>query len=205
MALRISYHGIALEERSGERPVDFLTDEADEILIRLCREGEERAFEALYRRYRRAIANFAYQMLRDRELAADVLQETFCYFFRKLPDYEPRAKLSTLLFKVARNLCLNRLKKQRRGRALSIDESRIDPPGDETDPLSRLENEELVARIHEALGELPEIYREAISLKILQGLTYDEIGAIADCPPGTVKSRLHNGLELLRRAVRKKI
>ena len=83
---------------------------SDDDLVDLSRHGSEAAFKVLYERYRQKIVNFAFLMLRDREAAPDVLQDTFLYFLKKIPDYRPEGKLALLLYRVARNLCLNRLR-----------------------------------------------------------------------------------------------
>jgi len=169
----------------------------DEELIRRCQAGEEAAFTALYERHRTAVMRFAHRYVRDRDLAADVLQETFAYFFRKIPTWRFEARVTTLLFQVARNLSLN-LKDRRRVRAAaSLDDVAEVPDGAE--PARAAEKADLARHAREALDTLPDIYREAVTLRILEGLGYEEIGRILDCPAGTVKSRVHNGLELLRK------
>ena len=145
--------------------------------------------------------NFAFRMLRDRDLAADVLQETFQYFFRKIPEYRAEGKLSVLLYRAARSNCLNRLKKTRRAKELPLEESALAPEGGEGvgTPLEAREVREHVAA---ALGKLAPMYSEVIILRILRDLPVAQVAEIAGCPEGTVKSRLHNGLELMRKILK---
>ncbi|MEK7449710.1 MAG: RNA polymerase sigma factor [Planctomycetota bacterium] len=183
--------------------MNFLSDQE---LINLCREGKPEAFTVLYERYRQTIMNFAYRILRDSHLSADVLQETFIYVFKKLPTYESRAKFTTLLFQVARHISFNKLKKIKHLKIQPLPEE-ISGPDTEinSNPEKILQNEEIGKNIAGALKQLPLLYREVINLRIIQNLPYREISAILDCPLGTVKSRLHNGLEMLRTYLRSKI
>lgn len=176
---------------------------SDDELAALCRRGQESAFRELYERYRQRIINFAYRMLRDRDMAADVLQETFQYFFRKIPEYRPEGKMSILLFRAARNLCLNRLKKSRRARELPLEENALSSAPSE-DVSAPLEKEEVQSRIGSALEKLPTIYAEVIVLRILKDMPVSEVAQVLEVPQGTVKSRLHNGLELMRKSLRKR-
>ncbi len=184
--------------KSCQMAID-LSSITDDELARLCRHGEGRAFRELYERYRQPVINFAYRMLGDRDGAGDILQETFQYFFRKLPGYRAEGRLRNLLFRVARNLCLNRLKKFRGLRTVPLDEALAVSGTTGESIIASLETKELQEKAAEALKKIPEIYSEVIVLRILNGMSYRDIAAVVDCPEGTVKSRLHNGLELLRK------
>ena len=177
---------------------------SDSGLIGLCKTGSEPAFTALYERYRQTVINFAYQVLRDNDLTLDALQETFAYVFKKMPDYQPAAKFSTFLFTVTRHICINIAKKRRPGMMIPLDDVSHIVALKETNPqVDLLQAEELNNLVSGQLEQLPLLYREVIILKIIKGLQYDEISEIVKCPIGTVKSRLHNGLELLRTALTK--
>lgn len=180
-----------------------LTNKTDEELMSLCREGVNEAFELLYLRNRRAVINFAYQMVHNNEDAADVFQDTFKYIFGKIETYEPTAKFSTLLFTVARNLCIDILRKRRRRHFQQlIPEIDIEDrkPGQE----ERIESREIGERLKDALDQIPESYREVLVLRIIHDKPYEAISEILQCPIGTVKSRIHMGLELLRKMVKQK-
>ncbi len=168
---------------------------SDDDLVRMFKAGDGSAFSELYRRHRQKIMNFAFRMIGDRDLAADALQETFGYLFRKIPEYRPEAKLSTLLFKAARSICLNMISSRRRLPSKVEDAESIAGGGD---PSSQAEESDLAEKAAAALGRLPEIYREVIILRVLDGMACSEIAEVLGIPEGTVKSRAHNGLEMLR-------
>lgn len=179
---------------------------SDIELIALCKTGSEKAFTVLYQRYRQTAINFAYQMLGDADLAAHALQDTFIYVFRKLPEYQPTAKFSTFLFTIVRHICLNMIDKARLRKAVPLEEVKhLVSSKDAAEPLESLQKGELEELLKVKLEALPLLYREVIILKIIRGLQYDEISQIVKCPVGTVKSRLHNGLELLRTGLSEKI
>lgn len=177
---------------------------SDDDVALMCKQGNEAALYELYGRYKQRVINFAYQMLRDRDAAADVLQETFLYFFSRIPRYRAEGKLHILLLRAARNRCLNRLKKIRKVRMLPLDEVAAVEQDSSEGPVRSLEAKELREGIAAALERIPPPHSEVIVLRILGGLSYSEIGEIVGCPEGTVKSRLHNGLELLRKSVKEK-
>jgi RNA polymerase sigma-70 factor (ECF subfamily) len=180
---------------------DFSKHHDDELVL-LGNRGAQAAFHELYARYKQKIINFGYRMLRDRDAAADVLQETFEYFFRKIPDYRPEGKLAILLFRVARNICLNKLKRSRSRRELPLEEAAITPEDTGAQVSAPLEAQELQSSIAAALEKMPVMYSEVIILRILKGLPVAQVAQVVECPEGTVKSRLHNGLELLRKKLK---
>jgi RNA polymerase sigma-70 factor (ECF subfamily) len=173
----------------------------DDELVLLCRKGREGAFLELYNRYKQRLINYAWRMLRDRDAAADVLQETFQYFFRKIPEYRAEGKLAILLYRVARNLCLNKLKQSRTRKELPLEEAAV-VSEDCAESSKALQEQEVRRYVTEALEKLPAIYSEIIILRILKNVPVSEVARIVECPEGTVKSRLHNGLEFLRKLLR---
>ncbi len=177
-----------------------LQDESDEALMALCREGYEQAFTALYLRHKDAVVRFAGHMLRDRDEALDVFQDTFRYVFSKIPTYEPQARFTTLLFRVARSLCINILRKKRRVQYTDILDDTLPPP-EEPDPGEEIDRRQATDALGRALQDLPEIYREVLLLRIGHQLAYEEIAEVVDCPLGTVKSRIHLGVQRLRIAL----
>jgi RNA polymerase sigma-70 factor (ECF subfamily) len=173
-------------------------DASDEELIAECRLGNQEAFFALFRRHKDAVFRFSRRMLGDEDAAADVVQDVFEYFFRKIPEYRPEAKTTTFLLKAARNRCLNAIEKRRRREALPLEEG-DGPSAAGTEPAEAVDRADLAAAALRALEGLPPEAREAIALKVERELTYAEIGEILGIPEGTVKSRLHNALELVRK------
>jgi RNA polymerase sigma-70 factor (ECF subfamily) len=179
-----------------------MSEASDEELIRLAGRGDEPACFALYERYKGAVYRFSLRMLRDEGLAGDVVQEVFEYFFRKVPEYRFEAKVTTLLLKAARNRCLNVLEKRRRRGGVSLEETGDVVDGAGRNPADHAECVDLADRAGAVLETLPPEFREVIVLKVIKGLTYDDIAAILDCPAGTVKSRLHNALQMMRKKMK---
>jgi RNA polymerase sigma-70 factor (ECF subfamily) len=166
-------------------------------LIAAINEGDEAAFEALYYRHRDWVVNLAYRWTEDRELAFDVLQETFFYFARKFPGFRLTGKLQTFLFPVVRNLSLTALRKSKRyrtGGGTELAEMPA-PPGPEAGGAEQL---------NAVVAALAAEQRDVLLLRFVDDLNLEEIGAVLGIPLGTVKSRLHNALEVLRHNPRTK-
>jgi RNA polymerase sigma-70 factor (ECF subfamily) len=165
--------------------------DTDESLIERANRGDSQAFEALYFRYRDWVARLALRLTGDREDALDVLQETFAYFFGKFPGFVLRAALKTFLYPAVKNLCLSR----RRGRQITVDIADLAEilPDDKSTPTGTgLDFGRLVLT-------LPEPQREVALLRFADDMSLQQISAALGIPLGTVKSRLHNALELLRK------
>jgi len=182
---------IRVEEKNNLGTTDDLE------LIAAINEGDEAAFEALYYRHRDWVVNLAHRWTEDRELAFDVLQETFFYFARKFPGFRLTGKLQTFLFPVVRNLSLTALRKSKRYRT-----------GDEGNQLEEMPAAAQEAGGAEQLGavvaSLPVEQRDVLLLRFVDDLSLEEISETLGIPPGTVKSRLHNALEALRKSPRTK-
>jgi RNA polymerase sigma-70 factor (ECF subfamily) len=170
---------------------------SDTELIDAVNAGDVAAFEALYRRHRDWVVNLAYRFTRDRELALDVLQETFVYFLGKFPGFELTASLRTFLYPVVRHLAV--AAQSRRppttgagpAQAAALPEAAASP-------------DETLRRLTEIVDDLPLGHREVLLLRFVDGLSLAQIAAAMEIPLGTVKSRLHNALEALRRDERTK-
>jgi RNA polymerase sigma-70 factor (ECF subfamily) len=176
---------------------------SDEDLMLAVRAGDELAFAALYERHKAGVLNFCYQMLRNYEDAADVFQEAFRYLYAHAATYEPSARFTTYLYRIARNLCIDILRRRKRWNLRALE-----PEVDVQDPApaarSRIEDEEIEANLRSALEEVPDPYREVVLLRVTQGLAYEDIARITDTPLGTVKSRLHTGFEVLRQILKRR-
>ncbi len=175
----------------------------DEDLMLAVKTGDQNAFALLYRRHQNTLLNFCYQMLRNYEDAADVFQEAFRYLFLHAATYEPSAKFTTYLFRIARNLCIDILRRRRRWNLQQLD-TEIDVQDEKGPQESRLETDEIEAHVKKSLEEVPEPYREVVLLRLVQGLAYEDIANITDSPLGTVKSRLHAGFGFLRQVLKRK-
>lgn len=154
--------------------------------------GDESAFEILYYRHRDWLFRMAYRITANEQLSQDVLQDAFCYFLGKFPNFELRCELRTFFYPVVRNISLNRLKKNRRLVG-----------GEEGDSyLSVIHAPEANQGHHQdftaMIGNLSEDHREILLLRFVDGLTLPEIAKLVAIPEGTAKSRLHHALAALR-------
>jgi RNA polymerase sigma-70 factor (ECF subfamily) len=161
---------------------------SDRELIAAAQQGDVAAFAVLYRRYRDWVARLAHRVAGTTDDALDVLQETFLYVLRKLPELDLRARFTTFLWPVVRNLA----RQARRRRAAVADAATAGAPAVEDPPPQA--HDDLVA----ALGALPQGQRDVVLLRFVDGLALAEIAAALAIPPGTVKSRLHAALAALR-------
>jgi len=160
----------------------------DEELFQRAKGGDADAFETLYRRYRDWAHRLAWRFAGNEQDALDVLQETFLYLLKKLPDFHLTASLTTFLYPVVKHLSLN----LRRRRQPNVDEETLLAlPDPAVQPAPR---GELAA----ALAGLPPEQREVVLMRFLDDMSLDEIAEALDVPTGTIKSRLHRALETLR-------
>jgi RNA polymerase sigma-70 factor (ECF subfamily) len=164
---------------------------SDADLIRDIREGDASAFDSLYFRWRDWVVALAYRFTLNHDDSLDVLQETFTYLVRKGEALELTASMKTFLYPVVRNLSLEIRRKRRR---MTHDDAAIEavpvPPS-----LSPSRESSELAQV---LSQLPAAHREVLLMRFVDGLKIEEIAQALSIPPGTVKSRLHNGLEMLR-------
>jgi RNA polymerase sigma-70 factor (ECF subfamily) len=167
-------------------------------------DGDADSFNQLILRWERPIYALAYRTIGREEDARDIVQETFLRAFRALPGFKGQAKFSSWLYRIALNLCRDWIRRQRRTPTVSAPEG-VDliELASEQGPVESIE--ELVARreisaaVAEAMKLLPDEQRTAIVLKEYHGLTFQEIADLQGCPLSTVKTRLYQGLSVLRR------
>jgi len=180
----------------------------DDELVAKSVGGDAESFNQLILRWERPIYALAYRVIGREEDARDVCQETFLRAFRALPGFKGQAKFSSWLYRIALNLCRDWIRRQRRAPVMQMPEG-IDPGelAAERGPVESIE--ELVARrelsavVEEAMALLPEEQRTAIILKEYHGMTFQEIADMQGCPLSTVKTRLYQGLTVLRRHLEK--
>lgn len=170
---------------------------SDEALYEAVQKGDARAFDELYERHSRALFAFVRRMLSDVHEAEDVLNESFLTLVRQREAASKAESLRAWLFTVARNLCLNRLRSQRRG-AKAMDAVREREP--QESPEGALEAKAVAQRVRLAVERLPPAMAELYGLRA-QGLGYDEIASVLQIPVGTVKSRVHDMVRRLREEI----
>jgi RNA polymerase sigma-70 factor (ECF subfamily) len=177
---------------------------SDEELVARSMSGDVDSFNQLIVRWERPIYALAYRVLGHEEDARDVCQDTFLRAYRALPGFKGQAKFSSWLYRIALNLCRDWIRRQRRAPVTQIPED-VDP-GDLAVAAGPAESiEDLVARremsaiVEQAMRSLSEDQRTAIILKEYHGMTFQEIADMQGCPLSTVKTRLYQGLSILRK------
>ncbi len=186
-------------------PVRNLSDKT--ILMQAVQDQDNLAL--LVQRYRAPLFNFVYRFVGDRETAEDIVQETFLRCLRHRHQYAAIEQVSTWLYTIAGNLAKTELRRRKRWHWIPIGPSEDDErtpfyepvdkaqlPGEQTDTRT------IHASVVEAIDQLPEEFREAVLLRDLNGMSYEEISKIIDCPVGTVKSRVNRGRIRLQKNLR---
>ena len=185
-------------------PADLDLDAA--LMLRV-KQGDATAFTQLVDKYKQPVMNFAYRTLRDLTEAEDLAQNVFVQVYKSARRYEPSAKFSTWLFTIARNLCLNEIRRRARHPAESLDQTRAeadDQPLHQVEdrrvvlPSEELLHGELEKKITDALAELPENQRTALLLCRQEELSYEEIVGVLGCSLSATKSLIHRGRETLK-------
>ena len=179
----------------------------DAALMLRVKRGDRAAFTELVEKYRQPLFNFVFRTLRDEIETEDVAQNTFLQVWKSRARYERTAKFSTWLFTIARNLCLNEIRRRSRHPADSLEEPHAehdDQPQRQYEdkknflPTDTTLHSELADKIEEALAELPENQRTAILLCRQDELSYEEIAEVLDCSLSATKSLIHRGREALK-------
>ena len=179
----------------------------DAALMLRAKRGDLAAFAELVEKYKQPVMNFVFRSLRDEIEAEDLAQNVFLQTWKSRSRYRQTAKFSTWLFTIARNLCLNEIRRRSRHPAESIEEAHAeheDLPRQQYEdksqiaPPEKLLHGELAQKIEEALTELPEAQRTAILLCRQDELSYEEIAGVLDCSLSATKSLIHRGRETLK-------
>ena len=175
---------------------------ADDDLVRMYREGDADAFDALFDRYHAPVFNFARMMLGGADGAEVVLQETFLAVARSAGSYRGDGRFRPWVMRITRNLCLNRLRAERtRRRILAEDGTVLDPPSKAPGPPELAESGERINDVRRHIADLPDRQREAIVLYAFEQMPYREIAATLEVPLGTVKTLIHRARAALARAL----
>jgi RNA polymerase sigma-70 factor (ECF subfamily) len=170
----------------------------DHDLIDAVNRGDAGAFEALYWRHRDWVVNLAFRFTGDHALALDVLQETFLYFLKKFPGFALTCQLHSFLYPAVRNLAIAARRKAERLQSEDGELPELEAPSPA--PTGDAARDQLAS----VVSALPESHREVLLLRFVDGLSLNEVAEALEIPLGTVKSRLHNALDVLRRDGRTK-
>jgi RNA polymerase sigma-70 factor (ECF subfamily) len=172
-----------------------------------ARRREPGAFEALVRRHQGPLYNFCYRMLGQAEDAADVAQETFVQLYSHLGRLDEREPIAPWLFRVARNRCIDVIRRRRTVPLASGDDSgehaqQMDPADDEPLPDELAERADLQRLLARAIDALPPAYAEVVSLRYAGERSFAEIAQILDCDESAARVRFHRAKGLMRRQLR---
>jgi RNA polymerase sigma-70 factor (ECF subfamily) len=188
---------------SADHPAE--TDNID-ALIRRCLKGDQLAWEAIVRQYRRKVFNVAYKFVGKHDEAEDLTQDIFLKIFKSLDTFDRRANFQTWLISVSRNLCIDHYRSVRKERETidrDTDTAELSTAAPGQSQLAALEQRDRVELLREALASLPRTLRTAVLMRDLQELSYHEIAVALRLPEGTVKSRINRGRSELARQIRK--
>lgn len=178
----------------------------DRELVKRTLQGDKQAFEMILNKHQQPLLNYIGRMVGNRELALDFTQEVFIKTYTSLSTYQPQFKFRTWLFKIASNYIIDFWRKKKID-TFSIDQTgkreddrpSFEIPSDERSICSQFELAELRGKIEKALDKLPPHLRELFVWRHINEFSYDEIAEIKDLPVGTVKNRVFQSKELIRR------
>ena len=187
--------------------------DTDALLVQRTLDGDQKAFGLLVSKYQRRIQRLIGRMVRDAELVEDIAQETFIRAYRALPNFRGDAQFYTWLYRIAVNSAKKALVEIRRDPLIfessraseAEDDETYRPPNDlssDETPEMLLAAKEVGVVVNAALEQLPEDLRQAITLREIEGLSYEEIAAVMSCPIGTVRSRIFRAREAISERVK---
>ncbi|MBC3930530.1 MAG: RNA polymerase sigma factor RpoE [Undibacterium curvum] len=184
--------------------------EIDQLLVERVQRGDKKAFELLVSKYQRKLMRLVSRLVYDQAEAEDVVQEAFIKAYRALPNFRGESAFYTWLYRIGINTAKNHLVTQGRRAPTSTDadveeaEGFVDAEGlrDINTPESLLASKQIAQTVNAAMAALPEELRNAITLREIEGLSYDEIAEVMLCPIGTVRSRIFRAREAIAERLR---
>lgn len=189
------------------------TEDSDALLVERVQRGDVKAFEMLVVKYQRRIQRLIGRMVRDVDLVEDIAQETFIRAYRAMPKFRFESAFYTWLYRIAVNTAKKFLLELKRDPTVSESSMRFSDEDDETSrtesepsdsgtPEALLASKEIAAAVNAAVEALSEDLRQAIVLREIEGLTYEEIAEAMNCPIGTVRSRIFRAREAIATRLR---
>lgn len=186
-----------------------LAQDTDQELVKRVQKGDQAAFDMLFARYQVRILNLIGRYVRDADEVRDVAQEAFIKAYRAIPRFRGDSQFYTWLYRIAINTAKNHLvSRSRRPPSSDVDiedadyRDDADMLRDSEDPESALARDQLQSTIHDALSQLPDDLRSALTLREFDGLSYEQIAEILECPVGTVRSRIFRAREFVDKRIR---
>jgi RNA polymerase sigma-70 factor (ECF subfamily) len=181
----------------------------DKQLVQRVQKGDRRAFDLLVLKYQQKIMSLISRYVHDADEVQDVAQEAFVKAYRALPNFRGDSAFYTWLYRIAINTAKNYLVSRSRrppGRDVDLEDAQFmesaDQLRDAQTPENSLFGEELRAVVNETLADLPDDLRAAVTLREFDGLSYEEIAEVMECPVGTVRSRIFRAREAIDKRVR---
>lgn len=194
--------------RRVERPCRMNEPLTDKVLVERAARGDEIAFSELVNRHYKRALRVSFGLLKDRHDAEDVVQDAFARVHRRLADFEGQSAFYTWLYRIVVNLSIDTLRKRKRQRRVDVEDETVRealrggeelwPRFDGSHPEESAERVQLREQLKLALGELPEIHQAVLTLRELQGFSYDEIAATLSIKKGTVMSRLFHARKAMQ-------
>jgi RNA polymerase sigma-70 factor (ECF subfamily) len=184
-----------------------MTFDDDSKLARKVQKGDRQAFEVILAKYERPIFSFIYHFFQDRALCEDLTQETFLRAYRFIDSFRPKEKLSTWLFSIAKNLCIDELRRKRKETTVDIDavdpETLVSEEGAGINPLQSVAELQEGETLRRVIAKLPEKYRTCIILFYFNELSYEEISRVMKISLSNTKILLFRGKKMLLETYRK--
>jgi len=189
-----------------------MVDDSDNQLVERVKQGDQKAFELLVYKYERKIERLVSRMVLDKDLVADIVQETFIRAYRAMPSFRGEAQFYTWLYRIAVNTAKKALLDLKRD-PLNRDVAFGNGGDDETfsleegltdmeTPETVLAAKEISEAVNSAIEALPEELKQSITLREIEGLSYEEIADVMNCPVGTVRSRIFRAREAIAKKLR---
>ncbi len=187
--------------------------DADALLVERVKQGDKRAFEMLVVKYQRRVARLISRMVRDSDLVQDITQETFIKVYRALPQFRGESAFYTWLYRIAVNTARKALMDLKRDPLVLASLAAHDAENEETSglesepsngetPEALLASKEIATAVNTAIEALSDDLRQAITLREIEGLSYEEIAELMNCPIGTVRSRIFRAREAIAARLR---
>ncbi|KPN70658.1 RNA polymerase sigma factor RpoE [Neisseria sp. 83E34] len=179
--------------------------EVDQALVERAQKGEQKAFELLVSKYQRRLTRLLSRFIKDEHTVNDVAQEALIKAYCALPNFRGESAFYTWLYRIGINTAKNYLATNGKLNVISADVANeegdvldlVEQIADEHTPEAELMNREILQTVEAAVARLPDDLRRAITLREMEGLSYDEIAQIMDCPIGTVRSRIFRAREVI--------
>ena len=184
--------------------------EVDQALVERAQQGDHKAFELLVSKYQRRLTRLLARFVKDEHEVNDVTQEALIKAYRALPNFRGESAFYTWLYRIGINTAKNFLATNGKKMVISADVANeegemfdlSDQLADDHTPEAEMMNREILQTVEASVARLPEDLRRAITLREMEGLSYDEIAQIMDCPIGTVRSRIFRAREVIAKDLR---